>query len=168
MELYKSETILAAEMTQKEFGKLIGVTQSRISQLCDEGIIIKNELSGKIRVIESLRNYYLSKNAPEDGVSYWTERSKHEKAKRELAELKLRERRGELYEAAEVEGVLCEYFADFRNKLLVIGHKLSRRLEGQSARVICEAIDEEITHCLEELSANVEDGKAEFVNSAEA
>lgn len=145
MGLYNSEEIQAAEMSQKEFAKIIGVTQARISQLCDEGIAIKNALSGKIRVIESLRNYYLSKNAPEDGVSYWTERSKHEKAKRELAELKLRERRGELYEAAEVEGVLCEYFADFRNKLLGIGHKLAKRLEGQAAAQICDIIDVEIS-----------------------
>ena len=163
MENYKAETILALEMTQKEFGKLIGLSQQRVGQLIDEGIIVRSEVSGKIRVIESLRNYYLSKNASGDGVSYWTERSLHEKAKRQLAELKLRQREGELYEAAEVERELAEWLTEFRTKLLGTGHKLAKVLEGKTAAQICDIIDSEIIEILEELSENVEE--AEYKNA---
>ena len=163
MENYKAETILALEMTQKEFGKLIGTSQPRVAQLIDEGIIVRSEVSGKIRVIESLRNYYLSKNASGDGVSYWTERSLHEKAKRQL-----RQREGELYEAAEVERELAEWLTEFRTKLLGTGHKLAKVLEGKTAAQICDIIDSEIIEILEELSENVEDAQYKEEHGAEA
>ena len=133
----------------------MGLTQQRISQLELAGVMIRASDKSGLILAESLRSYYLSNRTTEEGLSFWKERTLHEKAKRELAELKLRERQGELYEAETVESVLAELLTDFRNKLLGVGHKLALQLENQSAAVICKIIDTEIHSLLVELSAGV-------------
>lgn len=162
-----AEEYLSMAVPQTFLAKILGLTQGRISQLLDEGILIRDEESGQPRLHESIKNYYLSKNATGAGVNFWTEKALHEKAKREMAELKLQERKGELYIAEEVEQVLAEFFTDFRNKLLGMGHKLAKRLEGKTAAQICDIIDEEITECLEELSENVEEAEYKNKNADE-
>lgn len=158
---YKSEEIKTATITQGEFGKLVGLTQQRISQLLDEEVLVRDELSrsGRLLFFDSLRNFFQSKQSTDAGVNFWKERSLHEKAKRELAELKLRERQGELYEAETVERVLGELLTDFRNKLLGIGHKLAAQLEGLTAAQICAIIDEEIIANMKELAEGVDKAK---------
>ena len=152
-----AEEYLAMTVPQTFLAKVLGVTQGRISQLLAEGIIVRDEESGQPRFHESIKNYYLSKNATGAGVNFWTEKALHERAKRQLAELKVRQREGELYEAAEVERELAEWLTEFRTKLLGTGHKLAKVLEGKTAAQICDIIDSEIIEILEELSKNVED-----------
>jgi predicted transcriptional regulator len=147
-----ADELMNMTVTQVFMGKVLGLTQGRISQLLDEGILIRDEESRQVRLMESVRSYYLSKNATGDGVNFWKERGLHEKAKRELAELKLSERKGELYESATVERVLSELFINFRNRLQGMGHKLAGRLEGLTAAQISAIIDSEIEDNLEELS----------------
>ena len=153
--LYKySGEIAELVVSQNQLGVFLGLSQQRISQLESAGVMIRvteGEKSGLL-LAESLRSYYLSIKTSDEGLSFWKERTLHEKAKRELAELKLRERQGELYEAQTVEMVLVELLTEFRNKLLGVGHKLALQLENQSASVICGIIDKEITSLLTELS----------------
>ena len=158
---FKAEDILTATMSQTEFGKVIGVSQARVNQLIDEQIVMRDETSRsrKILFFDSLKNYLLSQKTTGQGVSFWTEKSLHERAKRELAELKLKERQGELYEAETVERVLAELLTDFRNKLLGIGHKLSPQLENLPAAKICDIIDDEIIANMKELAEGVNKAK---------
>ena len=133
---------------------------TRINQLIDEGIVIRDPLSrtGEVMFLESLQNFYQSRKTTGDGVNFWAEKALHEKAKRELTELKLEQERGEVYKASEVEAVLTEMLIDFRNKLSGIGHKLAAQLEGKTATGICAAIDAEIEQALEELSDEIGKG----------
>ena len=158
-----AEEYMAMAVPQRFIAKVLGLTQQRISQLLDEGILVRDEESGQPRLHDSLKSYYLSKNAAGSGVNFWTEKALLERAKRELAELKLAQRKGELYEAEVVEQVLTEIFTDCRNKLLGVGHKLAKRLEGRTAAQICDIIDDEINECLKELSENV--AEAEYKNA---
>lgn len=152
-------------VTQSQLGKILEVSQPRINQLIDEEIVIRDESSqsGAVLLIDSLRNYYLSKNAVKDNeggsVNFWKEKGLHERAKRQMAELKLRERKGELYEAATVEAVMMEQLVNFRNKLLGIPAKFATRLEGKSRAEINDALTEEIENCLDELSKNYKNAK---------
>ncbi|MBR4152586.1 MAG: hypothetical protein IKT98_06455 [Selenomonadaceae bacterium] len=158
MELYKSEDIKAALMTQSEFGKLVGLSQQRISQLLDEQILIRSETSkrGCLEFYASIENYLLSSKTSGDAVNFWKERGLHEKAKRELAELKLSERKGELYEASTVEDFLTELIINTRNKFLTIPPKISRECEGKTAAQIHDIIAGEIKAVLMELSEGAE------------
>ena len=114
-------------VTQRQLSRALQLGTTRINQLIDEGIVIRDETSrsGQVMLLESLKNYYLSKNVSGDGVNFWKERGLHEKAKRELAELKLSKSRGEVYEAATVESVLVELLTNFRSKLLGLPAKYS-------------------------------------------
>ena len=147
-----AEEFKTMTVTQTFLAKVLGLTQGRISQLLDEGILIRDEESRQPRFYESLKSYWLSKKTTGEGVNFWTEKALHEKAKRELSELKLAQERGEVYAAADVESVLVEMLIDFRNKLGGLGHKLAAQLEGKTASAICAAIDSEVEATLNELS----------------
>ena len=146
-------------VSQSQLGRILGVSHQRVNQLIEEEVVLRDESSktGAVLLIDSLRNYYRSKQSLEDGagkVDFWKERGLHERAKRELAELKLKQRRGELYEAETVERVMIEHLTNFRNKLLGLPAKMAAVLEGKPRGDIYELINLEIEAALEELSNN--------------
>lgn len=140
-------------VTQKQMAQALKLSTTRVNELCDEKILMRDETSrsGQVLLFESLRNYFLSKKTTDEGVNYWQEKARHEKAKRELAELKLQKARGEVYDAAEYEATLLEALTDFKTKLTGLGHKLAKRLEGQTAGAICDIIDAEVEQTVKEL-----------------
>ena len=144
-------------VSQSQLARALGVSQPRVNQLIDEGVVVRDEQStnGQVMLFESVQNYYLSKNATGDNVNFWKERGLHEKAKRELAEVKLAKTRGELYEAATVEGVLTELLTNFRNKLLGLPSKYATQLEGKTRAEIYTALTTAIEDELAELSEGV-------------
>lgn len=148
-----------ATATQSQLGRALGVSKQRIGQLIDEGIVIRDEFSpnGQVMLFESLQNYFLSKNVSGDSVNFWKERGLHEKAKRELAELKLAKSRGEVYDATTVESVLVELLTNFRSKLTGLPAKYSTQLEGKTRGEIYDmlttAIEEELTELIEGVAA---------------
>lgn len=157
-------------VTQTQFGQIIGVSQQRVSQLIDEQVLLKDEgsKSGAILLIDSLREYYLSKQAAKDGtesINYWKERALLTKKQRELTELKLEKERGNLYEAAEVEAVITEMLVNFRNKLTGIAAKLSPQLAGKNVAQINSILANEIEDNLNELADELEG--ANFVEGIE-
>lgn len=161
-ENYKcDQDIRLLTVTQTSLGRALGITQQRIGQLIDEGIVVRDEMSksGRVMLFESLQNHFLSKNANigsgSSNVNFWKERGLHEKAKRELAELKLSKSRGEVYDAATVEGVLSELLTNCRNKLLGLPSKYAPQLEGKSRAEIYSALMTAIEDELSELSEGV-------------
>lgn len=156
----QADAVKAATMTQKEFAKLLGLSQQRISQLISEGIIPRDPVTKQPLFYEGLRNYMLSKNATgDDSANFWKERSLHERAKRKMAELNLQIKEGKLYYAETVHSEISEWLVMFRSKLNGVGHKLAPRLEGLKPAQICDIIDAEIYDILEELAENVRDGR---------
>jgi len=131
----------------------LGVTQPRVHQLIQDGIILKNP-AGNVLVIESLKNYYKQKAAIEDteDVDLTKERALHEKAKREIAELKLAKMQGSVYDARTVELVMTEMYSNLRTQLLGLPSKLAPILEGKSKEEIYAAMTKELEEKLSELS----------------
>ena len=149
--------IQEATVTQRQLSRALNLGTTRINQLIDEGIVVRDETSrsGQVMLFESLQNYFLSKNVTGDNVNFWKERGLHEKAKRELAEVKLAKTRGELYESSTVEGVLVELLTNFRNKLLGLPSKYARQLEGKSREEIYSALTSAVEEELSELSEGI-------------
>lgn len=149
-------------VTQRQMSAALGLGTTRINQLVDEGIIVRDETSrsGQVMLFESLRNFFLSRNANlgngTDTVNFWRERGLHEKAKRELAEVKLAKTRGELYEASTVERVLSEILTNFRSKLLGLPAKYAAQLNGKSRSEIYDMLTGAIEENLIELAAGLE------------
>lgn len=149
--------IQSATVTQRQLSRALKLSTTRINQLIDEGIVVRDEnsRSGQVMLFESLQNYFLSKNATGDNVNFWKERGLHEKAKRELAEVKLSKTRGELYDSSVVESVLVEVLTNFRNKLLGLPSKYAAQLEGKSRAEIYSMLTAAIEEELAELSEGV-------------
>ena len=143
-----------ATCTQTQLARALGVSKQRVGQMIEEQVVVRDEFStnGQVMLFESLQNYFLSRNTGGDGVNFWKEKGLHEKAKRELAEVKLAKTRGELYEAATVENVMTEQLANFRTKLLGLPSKYATQLEGKSRAEIDDALTDAIEECLTELA----------------
>lgn len=49
-------------VSQMQLARAIGISQARVNQLIDEGIVIRDTLTPKVFLFESVKNYYLNKN----------------------------------------------------------------------------------------------------------
>lgn len=153
--------ITCITVTQTALGRALGLSQQRIGQLIDEGIVVRDETArnGQVMLFESLRNYFLSRNVnlgDDANVNFWKERGLHEKAKRELAEVKLAKTRGQLYESATVEAVLSELLTNFRAKLSGLPAKYAPQLQNRTRSEIYKSLTSAIEELLTELAQNLE------------
>lgn len=145
-------------VTQTQLAKILGLTVGRINQLIDEKIVERDESTktGEVFLIESVKNYYESKNFYKDKkgdkVNFWEERGLHERAKRQMAELKLSKMRGEVYEAKTVDEAFRKLVMILRDNLLALPSKYAPQLEGKKPEQIYEILFEEIESNLAELS----------------
>lgn len=150
----KVSNIKGLTCSQKELAIALGLTPSRISALIKEGIVIRDEddASGGVKIVESLLNYQAKRGDNQQSIDYWNEKALHEKAKREITEIKLKKLDNELYDASMVEQFIAENYVKFRTQLLNIPAKLSMKLEGESKERIMEIMTEELEEKLNELS----------------
>lgn len=146
--------IAEISVTQTSFGKYIGYTQQKVSQMMADGEVIRDESdkAGRVMLADSLRDYYLSKKASGDNVNYWKEKALREQVNRKLDELKLQAASNEVYEAAKIEDAFTTMLITLRNNLLGLPSKLSMLLENQSREYINEVMTREIETQLKELS----------------
>lgn len=148
-----SKNLKQLTTTQSEFGRMIGVTQPRVAQLYKSGIVEKDEL-GDVFVISSLQNYYAYKFNGDDTeeLSFNTEKALHEKAKREIDEIKLAELRGDVHRTDDIAIMVGGLFTVFKKNVLAIPHKMAPLLECKNADDINEALTKEMEASLTELS----------------
>lgn len=148
-----SKDLKTLTTTQTELGRALGISQVRVSQLTTDGVMTKAP-DGSMLVIESVKNYYKMKSAAEavDDVDLNEERAKHEKAKREIAELRLAKMKREAYDARTVELVMTEMTANLRTQLMGLPAKLAPVLDGKSKEEIYTAMTREIEEKLSELA----------------
>lgn len=148
------EDIRKLTSSQTNLARALGLTQPRINQLIEEKVVIRDEQdpSGGVMIFDSVRNYYCSKKASDEGVDFWKEKAIHEKVKREINELKLEKERGEVYDAKEIEAAFIEMLATLRTHLTALPSKLAAQLEGKSREEIFDIINEEVESRLAELS----------------
>ena len=146
-----------ATTTQAKLARYLELSKPRINQLIEEKVVVRDEsdAKGKVLAFDSVRNYYLSQKSDNDStVNFWKEKGLHERAKRQLAELKLQMQRGELYEASVVESVMIEHLTYFRTKLLGLPAKIAASLPAEIRGKVNDELTREIENCLDELSKN--------------
>ena len=140
-------------VSQRKLSEAIGITPTRVNQLIDEGVVIRDDKdkTGGVLLFESVKNYYSSKNKS-DGVDFWKEKGLHERVKRQLAELKLQKEEGKLYDAKTVELAMIEQLTMLKTRLYGIPNKLAPQLEGKNKGQIYEILEKEIEDNLKEMS----------------
>ena len=143
-------------VTQSQFANIVGVTQQRISKLIAEGILKRGDTASGIPFVENLKKYYEYKFGIAGDIDGKAEMARLTKAKRELAEMDVAKRRGELLEAAQVESFVVETLTNFRNKFSGFPAKLSPQIEGKSVTQISSILTAECDELLNELADAIE------------
>lgn len=140
--------------TQTQMARALKVSQPRVNQMIKDGTLPTDE-RGSVLLVEGMRRYFLSVKAGDDDsqVDFDRERALHEKAKREIAELKLEKMRKNAYSAKVVEYVMTAMAANLRTQLLGLPSKLAPMLEWKSKEEIYSLLTTEIEEKLAELSA---------------
>nr|DAU11197.1 MAG TPA: DNA packaging protein [Caudoviricetes sp.] len=145
-------------VSQSNLARAIGVTSGRVSQLIQEGIVVRDDRDarGGVYLVQSIRNYdalKIGRNYGDDGdLDYISEKAKHERVKREIAELRLAKMERRAYDARTVELVLTEMLSNLRTQLLGLPSKLAPQLEGKTRDQIYEVMTRELEERLSELS----------------
>lgn len=140
-------------------GGIFGVTDRRVRQMAEEGIIIR-AAKGRYNLVESLKNYILSlklaaegatMGGPDGEINLDEEKGLHERVKRHISELKLQTMKGELHKAEDVERVMSDMLAAFKTRIMNIPSKVAPMLEDRDAGYIKERLTNEVTEALNEL-----------------
>lgn len=147
-------------VSQTNLAKALNLTVVRVQQLIQEGVVIRddNDARGGVLLLQSVRNYDRMKNKggptadDEEVVDYKLEQAKHEKVKRELAEIKLAKAEARIYDARTVELVMTEMLSNLRTQLLGLPSKLAPILESKDRAAVYETMTKEIEEKLAELS----------------
>lgn len=142
-------------VSQSNLARAIGITHGRVSQLIQEGIVLRDDkdMRGGVYLVQSVRNYGAMKGGgADDELDYLSEKAKHEKVKREIAELRLAKMENRAYDAKTVELVLTEMLSNLRTQLLGMPSKLAPQLEGKPRGQIYELMTRELEERLSELS----------------
>lgn len=138
---------------------LFGYTRQRINQLVKEGVLEK-QAPGRFPLHQNIRKYldfirfgHKLDDAEEATAQYWEEKALHEKAKREIAELKLGKLKNQLHDAADVEMAMTNMIVTFRNRILAIPQKVAPKVIGvTNPAEISDVINTELLEALTELS----------------
>ena len=105
-------------------GNIFGVTDRRIRQMAEEGIIVR-AAKGRYNLVDSLKNYILSlklavdsndSDNPDGELNFEEEKALHERVKRHISEMKLQTMKGELHKADDVRHVMTDMLSSFKNK----------------------------------------------------
>ena len=142
--------------------KIIGVSDRRIRQLADEGILTKVS-SGRYNLQESLHSYILQlrvandveRNQPdlEDKLDFGVEKAMHERVKRHITELKYALMKGQVHRSEDVEGVMTNMLINFKTKLMNLPSKLTPLLvDRDDKKYILNLLTNEMHEVMSELS----------------
>lgn len=145
-------------VTQRQIAAAIGITPARVNQLIKDDVIVRDEDNpgGAVLLYESVKRFWSGQNNGEISIdaelSLTRERAKHEKTKREIAELRLAKMENRAYSARTVELVLTEMLSNLRTQLLGMPSKLAPQLEGKPRGQVYELMTRELEERLSELS----------------
>lgn len=140
-------------------GNIFGVTDRRVRQMAEEGIIVR-AAKGRYNLVESLKNYILSlklaaegatADSPDGEIDIDEEKALHERVKRHISELKYQTMKGELHKADDVERVMTDMLAAFKTRAMNIPSKVAPILEDRDAGYIKDRLTNEVVEALNEL-----------------
>ena len=141
--------------TARVVAAFLGLSEKRIKQLKDEGII-EEYATGLFDLREVTQDYikYLKKGTKSEQIDLQKEKAQLFRAKREKEEMELRLRKGELHEAADVEQIVGTMLINFKSRLMAIPAKLAPVLaeknnKAEIFKLIKDATDEALNELAE-------------------
>lgn len=133
------QIILTEQITQADFGRLVGVTQAVVSDLKQRGILPAAGTAG-----DWLLSYTAHLRAQAAGragqLDLSQERAALARTQNALAELKLAEERRELVRRLEVERHLASGLVALRDRLETVGSRTGAILAAESDTATCARV----------------------------
>ena len=142
-------------VNQTELAECLGVTPRRVRDMLQEGFFQFKD-GRKYNLAPCIKEYIAYKLKPTNGVGeidLEKEKAEHERAKKEISQLKLRKMKGEVHEAVYVELYWNEMLLNFANKLETIPSKIAVQVVGETdVQRIIKLLDDSIEEALNELA----------------
>ena len=139
----------------QELANLLGCTTQYVYLLAKQGILVK-EGPSQFPLAENIQKYlqYLLKSEKgSDKVLYWSERAKHERALRQMSELRLKKLHDKLHDAEAVEVIMNDMMAFFRKRTLAIADETPSKLVGiKNPAEICDILTDAVKEALSDMS----------------
>lgn len=155
----KIKSIDGVTVSASVLGDLIGVTDRRVRQLAEEGVLVR-ATNGRYILAESIKSYIttlkvqsdINNSQDENELDLDKEKALHEKIKRQQAELKLALMKGEVHKAQDVRKVMTDMLASFKARILNLPSKISPVLVARNdAGFIKDTLMKEVIESLNEL-----------------
>ncbi len=140
-------------------GELFGVTDRRIRQMAEEGIVTR-AAKGRYKLVDSVKNYLLTLKLAAEGVdveladgeiNYDEEKGLHERVKRHISEIKLQIMKAEVHKSEDVERVMTDMLVAFKTRVMNIPSKMAPVLENRDVVFIKDRLSSEVLEVLNEL-----------------
>lgn len=138
----------------KQIARFLDLSERRVRQLRDEGVISESARPGLYDLIETNRRYinYLRKHNPDsaDRLDYNAERAKLVRAKRKSEEYELQLKESRLHSSEDIETVMTAMLINFKSRLSSIPSKLAPLLSKKNntaeiAKLLKDQMDEALT-----------------------
>lgn len=139
--------------TEKVIADWLAVTERRVRQLRDEGVIVERK-PGLYELKSSVVRYISYLRKGNGNTSLADERALLTRAKREAADMENELRRGNLHSSEDIERGLKTMCLNIRTKFLTLPAKLSPRLSqmGGDQAGIFDELKQAVDEALDELS----------------
>ena len=139
--------------TSKVVAAWLGLTERRVRQLRDEGVISEKQ-PGLYELQATVTKYITFLRNGSGKINLNDERAGLTRAKREAAEMENKLRMGELHRTQDIEAGLKTVFLNIRGRFLALPAKLSPTLAsmGGNQTAIFDELKQAIDEALEELS----------------
>lgn len=151
----KEVALHETEVLTSVLGSIVGKTPQWIRQLTRDGVLTQSS-RGKYFLGQAVQAYieHAAGGKEDDGrPRYIDEKTEHERIKKEKAALELAQMRGELHAAEDVEAVMSDMLAAFRQKILSIPTRLAPQITGiEEINVIKGHLTRAMNDALSELS----------------
>ncbi|MDQ0352484.1 phage terminase Nu1 subunit (DNA packaging protein) [Alkalibacillus filiformis] len=142
-------------MTTKQMADILGLSDRRIRQLENEGVLVK-VAHGKFDLTQSVQTYIESLRERYSSAEYLNlkrEQAMHEKAKRQKTELELQFLQADTHHSQDIELAMNAMVESFKSRSLLIPGTAAERVQHlKELEPIKEVIKEEVYEALQDLS----------------
>lgn len=144
--------------TTKTLAEILGISERRVNQIANEGIVFKREDDGKYNIPVCVRNYYRDKymSAGSDEAKKLKWEAELKKLKAEEAEFKNAIIKGEYISKDEITAELQRFFVVLKRSMLGYSRRIavevSPYVEPMIARRIEKMVQELTLDALEQIS----------------
>lgn len=148
------EELCECYVSSQKLADMLGITARHVNRLAQEGMLVKKGPS-QFPLAQNIQKYlqFLESKKRDDKTSYWAEKAKHERALRQISEIRLEQMNNKLHDAKTVEAVMDDMMAFFRKRTLAVADETSSKLVGiKNPAEVCDILTDAIKEALDDMS----------------